>query len=200
MIVFCYFNLNRRYSINFKLFTMKFTSPLLLLTLIFFTSCSRLVYFTRDVRERLENSNIPLTAIQYYNDKKVTLMRELESDHTDVQSGKVKFENGKYINYIILKQKTPGVCNTIFSDQFGISFEPGNDHTINFIEHFREYYNTYLYQIFALEWINNVGKVSYEGYIYNILPKGSDARLMIEKDVLNNIDIDKRRMKGIKIK
>ena len=46
--------------------------------------------------------------IQIYNDKKITLKRELDSADTKVKSGLVQLENGKYINIVTLEKETPG--------------------------------------------------------------------------------------------
>jgi len=163
-----------------------------------FTCCTPKVYFTKDIRNRIESANISLNNIQYYNDRKVILRRELESGYTKVQSGKVKLENGRYINYIILGSKTPGICTNSFTDKLNIAFESGQGTSLTFGLS-PETGNFSRYQIFALQWTGQIGKIEYDGETYYIQQKGSGAQLMIKKKVLNKIDVEKRRMKGVRI-
>ena len=173
----------------------------LLFTLTIFlivTSCAPKVYFTTDLRKKIENANISLKDIQYYSDRRVTLKRELESGNTQVQTGKVRFENGKYIHYIILKPNTPGVCKNIYRNKLDTQFENGQNRVLSFgISEDDD--NNEPYQIFASKWENNIGEIKYDSYTYYIQSHGSRAKLQIKKSVLNKIDIEKRKMKGIRI-
>ena len=162
------------------------------------SGCATKVYFTDEIRKRIEGSGISLKQIQYYNNMQVTLKRELTSGKTNVESGKVKLEDGRYIHYIYLKPNTPGVCKTIYDNKLSIAFEEGSNKTLAFGKGKDEKSNT-PYQIFAIEWKNNVGKVNYEGNTFYIQPGGGQAKLMIKKSVLNKIDIEKRKMKGVRL-
>lgn len=168
-----------------------------LIFLLLVSGCAPKVYFTNDIRSRIENANIPLTELQYYNDRKVTLKRQLTSGTTEVKSGKVKLENGMYIHYIFLNPKTPGICKQIYDNKLGIAFESGSRNILAFGQ--SEEGSSDPYQIFAIEWVNGIGRINYEGKDYYIQPEGGNAKLMIRKSVLNKIDVDKRRMKGLKI-
>ncbi|MEE4197545.1 MAG: hypothetical protein V2I54_07870 [Bacteroidales bacterium] len=170
----------------------------ILILSIIISSCTPKVYFTSEIRERVEGANISLKDLQYYNDVKLTLKRELESGKTQVESGEVKLENGKYIHYIILKPKTPGVCKHIYSNQLSIAFEQGPNKILDFGKP-KGGYDFSPYQIYANEWNNNVGMIMYEGKEYYIQPNGSHAKLMIKKSALNKIDIEKRKMKGVRL-
>jgi hypothetical protein len=182
-----------------KIFKMKrFNILLALMILLIVSSCAPKVYFTTDLREKIEKANISLKDIQYYSDRKVILKRELESGKTQVQTGKVKFENGKYIHYIILKPNTPGVCKEIFTNKLTTQFENGQNRTLNFGKP-KDGKDTDAYQIYANKWKINIGEIYYDGYTYYIQYPGSYSRLQIKKSVLNKINIEKRKMKGIRI-
>ncbi len=47
-----------------------------------------------------------LKKIQYYADRDIVLKREMETGVTKVSSGKLKLENGHYVNIITLKKNT----------------------------------------------------------------------------------------------
>jgi hypothetical protein len=162
------------------------------------SSCATKVYFTEDIRNRIESAGISLKQIQYYNNIQVTLKRELTSGKTKVESGKVKLEDGRYIHYIFLNPLTPGVCKNINDNKLSIAFEEGNNKTLNFGKP-KDGNGSSPYQIYAIEWNDNVGKINYEGETYYIQPRGSNAKLMIKKSVLNKLDIEKRRMKGVRL-
>lgn len=163
------------------------------------SSCSQRVYFTNSIRERMENNNINLKTIQFYNDKEVTLKRELETGQTAVKSGKVKLVDGKYIHFIILKAITPGVCTDSDSSGIKISFETGDGKELEFAP-LHQWSDNAPYQIQALDWKSDFGKVKYDNEIYYIQPEGRDAAVMIRKSMLKKRDIDKRRMKGRRLK
>lgn len=166
--------------------------------LLVISGCAPKVYFTTDLRKKIENANISLKDIQYYCDRKLTLKRELESGKTQVQTGKVKFESGKYIHYIILNPNTPGVSKEIFSEKLKTQLENGQNRTLTFGKP-KNGDDNVPYRIFAKEWKNGIGEINYDNYTYYIQYVGSEAKLQIKKSVLNKIDIDKRKMKGIRI-
>ncbi len=174
---------------------------LLWIVMALFSGCVSKVYFTDEIRHKIEKKGLSLKNIQYYTDVDVTLKRELPSEQINVESGKVKEENGKLINFVYLSQYTPGVCDTIYNDKImGIKFEQGQNKTLLFGKWPEEGEGKdTLYKIFALDWKNDTGKVIYDSTVFYIQPEGSQAKLMINKKVLNKIDVNKRRMKGVKL-
>jgi hypothetical protein len=143
--------------------------------------------------------NVSPDKLQYYVDRDVELRRVLESGDATVTSGKVKFENGKYVHIILLKKNTPGVCvSSKESSWMSISFEEGDGKNINFgiPRDGNEYAG---YTIYAQKWNNNYGEITYDGKTYYIQPSGSLAVLLIKKSVVDRMEVDKRVMKGRKI-
>lgn len=157
-------------------------------------------YFTVGVRAKVESKSIVLSKLQFYVDRDVELRRELSSTDAKVTSGKVEFENGKYIHIILLKKYTPGVCTNYYDGKVDISFELGDGKYLTFGVSNGANSET-IYQIFAQEWINseNIGKVIYDDKTYYIQPNGVDASLMIKKSVVDKLEIKKRVMTGRKL-
>jgi hypothetical protein len=152
------------------------------------------------IRQRIENANLSIKEIQFYNDQKVTLRRELESGKTQVESGKVKLENGKYIHYIYLQQYTPGICKEISPNALDLSFEKGSGRILTFgTPEVMFGPSERPYQLQAIEWKDGIGKILYDNDYYYIQPRGSEAKLKIKKSVLNKIKVEKRTMKGLRI-
>ncbi|WP_315817836.1 hypothetical protein [Paraflavitalea speifideaquila] len=161
-------------------------------------SCSTpKTYFTSSVRSKIEASNIPVTKLQYYVDRDVELRREVASGSAQVSAGVVKFENGKYVNIITLKKNTPGVCTRAYDDKMDISFEVGEGRYLTFGKLKRD--SRAPYTLYADNWGRELGEIKYDGKTYYILPSGSEARLMIKKNALNTLKIEKREMQGRRV-
>lgn len=164
--------------------------------MVVIASCSTpKTYFTSQIRKRVENNGIPLAKLQYYIDHDVELRRELIKGETKVTSGKVKFVDGKYLNIIVLKKNTPGVCTSSYPDKMSISFEMGDGKFLNFGKTKMATLND-PYRILANQWTNEYGIVTYEGKQYYIQPSGTNASIMINSSELKTSEVAKREMKG----
>jgi len=162
-------------------------------------SCaSRKSYFTAAIREKVENKSIALNKLQYYNDRNIELRRELSSGEAKVSSGKIMFINGKYINVVLLKKFTPGVCTNFYDDAMYISFEIGDNKVLKFIVP-AEHTGNDIYHISMDGVVNNSGQITYDNKLYYIQPKGTNAKLMIKKTITDKLRLDKRVMKGRKV-
>ncbi len=159
------------------------------------TSCSSSkIYFSTQVRQKVENTGTPLTQLQFYVDRDVELSREILKDETKVTSGIVRFENGKNLNIITLKRNTPGVCTKVLPDKVLISFEIGDD---KFLTFGKTKYATESdpYKILANSWIGDYGAITYEGKSY-FIHTGTNASILIKTSELINEEINIRQMKG----
>lgn len=169
-----------------------------LVTVLGLASCSTpKTYFTPSVRSKIEASDIPVSKLQFYVDRDVELRREVASGSAQVSAGVVKFENGKYVNIITLKRNTPGVCTKAYEDKIDVSFEMGDGRYLTFGKLKRD--GRAPYTLYADSWGRELGEIRYDGKTYYILPAGSEARLMIRKNALNTLKIEKREMKGRKV-
>ena len=168
-----------------------------LIPILILTSCSQKVYFNAQVRKQLEQLNIPLDKLNYYVDRDVILRREMSSEETTASSGIVKFENGKYINIIKLRMYTTGVCTKISPNKLNIAFEDGS----NFLTfgYPKNGTNENAYQINADEWKNDIGKITYEGKVFYIDEKSSDAKIKINQQWKAKKAVNQRVMKGRKV-
>jgi hypothetical protein len=195
---------------NVKIFNFIF----IFISVILISCSTRKTYFTEATRNRLESKAIPISKIQFYIDRDVELRRELSSGDAKVNSGKVLFENGKYVHIILLKKHTPGVCTKLYTGKIDVSFEIGNDKSITFSAS-----KDGIYKIAAIDWKDqNGGKILYEGETYYIVdngkyestpilfvydnnsrPNGQEAILLINKSVEEKINIEKRKMTGRKL-
>ncbi len=189
---------------------MKSISTLCIISAIALSSCSTLQksYFTVDTRKRVEEKAIPVEKLQFYVDKDVELKRELAARDAKVTSGKVVFENGKYVNIILLKAGTQGVCTQALNNTLEIAFESGDNKNIRFGVPERAT-SSATYSVFADQWVNSyntynpnvvqVGKIVYDGEVYFMRFSGERPKLMIQKTAKDKYQVNKRVMSGRKV-
>jgi hypothetical protein len=179
---------------------MKRTRVLLLgPLLIVLASCStEKTYFTGDMKSELQSSSIPISKVQFYVDRDVELRRELNSGKTTVTSGKVVLENGKYMQIVLLKRNTPGVCIQSLDHSVHICFENGTGKYLEFGQGSSSTHED-PYLIFARSWNSGYGTITYDSLDFHIEPDGGYAGLMINKSVSNKLEVEKRTMKGMKV-
>ncbi len=102
----------------------------LTVTLIFvLSSCStRLSYFTQDLYAEYNWTDNDWKKIQFYISNDIFLRRELSGVASEINSGKIRVENGRWIEEVIIPKRTPSAF--IFSpktERFAVSFDEGND-------------------------------------------------------------------------
>ncbi len=189
---------------------MKLINALSVIVIVALSSCgvSQKSYFTADTRKRVEERAIPVEKLQFYIDKDLELKRELAARDAKVNAGKVVFENGKYVNIVVLRAGTQGVCTMALNNVLEISFENGDNRNIRFSVPDKSSSNT-VYSLFADEWKNSyntynpnvvqVGKIVYDGELYYMRFDGERPKLMIQKTAQDKYQVNKRVMSGRKV-
>lgn len=184
---------------------MKKLLPLVLVATVL-TSCSTSrMYFTVDTKQMAEKANINMTQLQFYNSEEIVLIRQMSNEEIGVDKGRIKVENGKQVEEVIIPRNTPGVCELHDEKTLKISFDKGNDNAIAFLVERRNGVVTEgsHFKIAAKEWVttergNKVGKMDYEGKTFTLI-RGFNSRLLIDKSVLNKVERDTKVAKGRKL-
>ncbi|MGB1319028.1 MAG: hypothetical protein ACPG5W_12500 [Flavobacteriales bacterium] len=163
------------------------------------------MFLTVDTKQQIEKAGVDIKQVQFYNSEEIILARQIKKEEINVAEGKVRIENGKHIEEIIIPANTPGVCELNNEKTLKVSFDAGDGKTIPFLVEKRgEIVSSGSYfKIGAKKWVRTsrgrkVGKLDYEGEIYNIV-RGSDSKLMIDKSVLNRVKRDTHVAKGRKL-
>ena len=170
----------------------KFKVLFFILTGLFFmTSCSKTIYFTQDMRHDLTKNYLSIDKIQFYNSKKIILRRNLSYAETKVARGKINFENGQYVEKIIIPNKTPGVAVGEGKDYINVAFEEGPHRFLKFVLNDKNEY-----QISAEKWVQGYGKIKYDTLTYYIEPESSRAVLKVIRNDRYNLQKNTRRLKG----
>ena len=172
-----------------------------------FASCSssrrmrnEFVPFTKDLQARLERNNIDVRQVQFYVDQKLILSRYLDNDKTQVSSGKVRLENGKYINEVIINPFTPGVCEDVSNGNLMISFEKGSS-DLGF--GLGSGYTANQYVLYGYDWRNGTAVVNFDNNKFRArcgtCTDVAMARLMIKRDVVGRIEKKTKVLEGRKV-
>ena len=179
---------------------------LLSILVILLSSCSsNRMLFTVDTKKQIEEAGVDVTQVQFYNSEEIVLARQISKEEVKVAEGKVRIENGRNIEEIIIPANTPGICELNDEKTLKVSFDTGEGKSIPFLVERRG--NVVVagsyFKIGAKEWTRTsrgrkVGKLDYEGQIFNLV-RGSDARLMIDKAVLNKVNRKTKVAKGRKL-
>ncbi len=164
------------------------------MAIILFSSCANTIYFTKDMRYNLYNNKIPVMNVQFYNSRKIVLKRNLSYAETKVARGEIKFENGQYVEEIIIPKNTPGVAVGTGRNFLNVAFENGRNRDLKFVENGNNFY-----QLAPQSWDNNYGKVVYDTLVYFIEPGSDKALLKVKKDNINNFERKTRVVKGITV-
>ena len=169
--------------------------------ILLFSSCSvhRKCFFTSDVRDIIEDNKIKLNNIQFYVDNRLTLERQTSNNLTTANKGKILVQDGKNINLIVLKRATPGVCTDIYNDSLHIAFENGNNKYLTFTPVTPDKnFGTYFLKFNVDQ--DNKSFIYYDGVKYYFNVPDNKIILMIRRSDFQEENINKRNMKGVKIK
>lgn len=134
------------------------------------------IYLTLQLQDRFNMYNISPEQVQYYNDKKLVLQRNVTKNEASVMGGKVKFINGQLVERIVIKKRTPGVCVASGEDYLDVAFEPGDNRKLRFVSNYKG-----RFQVSAIEWKKGYGMVEYDTTFFYIMPGGERTNLLVRK-------------------
>ncbi len=173
---------------------------LLIISTLTLASCQKNVYLTGSLMHQLQENELDLTRIQFYNDNPLYLEREVPSSDATIKSGKVIFKNGRYINRIGLEKNTPGLVQKEESGQLLIAFEKSSEESSLRFGPVAGERGEYFYQLVDTQGNANFSRIDYEGSKYLVIYKKPRVRIMLARSVFSNLRVKVRRMKGNKIK
>jgi hypothetical protein len=176
-----------------------------LLSLLVLFSCSssksvankKFVPFTRQLQQRLERDNIDLHQLQFYIDQGLVMSRYVDNEKAQVSAGVIKFDNGQYINEVIVKPFTPGICSDIANSKLMISFEKGNN-DVAFGPGSGMSADDYV--IYGTDWRNGTALITFDNNKFRVhCSTCSDVaitRLMVRKSEIDKIEKKSRVVEG----
>jgi hypothetical protein len=179
---------------------------IVILGLLLLNSCA--VHFTNSLRTQLENNNVDLNKIQFYNSSSFTLQREITTQDAGVVEGKIKIQEGRKIELIRIYPNTPAICDNSSKDTLYIIFEQGDNKRIPFVHN--EYDNRFWLMtsrhgdtpIEVTDYSGYQNKIygtiiyDYKEYYYGYVTK---PKLLVKRKQVEKILKETRVLKGIKI-
>jgi hypothetical protein len=158
------------------------------------------VPFTKELKQRLERDSIDIKKVQFYVDQKLILSRYLDDEKAQVTSGKVRLENGKYINEVIVPPFTPGVCEDIQNGNLMISFEKGSS-DLGFGQ--GSGYTASAYVLYGYDWRNGTAIVNFDNKKFRVrcatCTDVAMTRLLIKKNVVDKVEKKTHVLSGNKV-
>ncbi len=165
------------------------------LIILAFASCSNKIYFTNDMRIKLDDYNLDINKVQFYTSDKITFRKILPYDSAAIANGEIKFENGKLIDNIIIKKNTPGTCEFVEDGLLNMTFETGENKYLVFkISKSGKYY-----ELLINQGLNRYGEFLYDNEKYIIQPGSERARLLVKKNEDYLLRVQQRIVKGRKV-
>jgi len=155
------------------------------------SSCNNLIYFTEDIRNNLNENQLEVEKVQFYNSEKIILKRSLSKEETQIAKGTILLEDGHYFEEIIIPKRTKGIVVKKGSEYLKIAFETGDNRNLRFVINDDKYY-----QISADSWKNDYGCISYDTTTYFVIPGSSSTLLMVNKEYISNFEKNRRTLKG----
>lgn len=166
---------------------------IILLITILLTNCtSDKVLFTLSVRNQIIKDGIPLEKLQFYTEKQFELHRELSNSDITYKLGKIKQLNGKKINILNFPTQTPCMVKKDSTSTMYFDFEEGEKRYLKFFLFNRNGEYRLAYNSLNQE-------LEYAGEIFK-LKTPYEIRLLISKSSLNSVKLDKKTVKGIRVK
>jgi hypothetical protein len=195
--------LEKLYATNPQIMNRLF---LLVIYTALLSSCStNRLLLTIDTKQQIEKAGVNIKQVQFYNSEEIILARQLNKEELKVAEGKVRIENGKHIEEIIIPANTPGICELNNEKTLKVSFDTGDGKSLPFLVERKGdmVVSSSYFKIGAKKWVRTtrgrkIGKLDYEGKTYSLV-HGSDSRLMIDKSVMNRVKRDTHVAKGRKL-
>jgi hypothetical protein len=169
---------------------------LVILVLLLSQACSPKVPFTMAVQEKYQLTDTDIKKIQFYTSEDIILYKGESNSKTETSGGEVVITSNKQEEKIIIKKGTPCVVVKIEGkDKLYLAFDSGDGKMLLFSgrtanEPFKFTVN---------EWVNNRGKITYDGKTYYASSISGGTYLQFK---LKKLDKNKRQetiVKGRKI-
>ena len=177
---------------------LRFLLPLA--TLLLFSACGpRLSPLTKRLVDEQRWGEEELRRIQFYLSEDLVLTRALRNGRTAIDRGRVTLIDGREVEQVVFKAKTPGVFT--FSpkdDRVAVSFEGGGSE--RYLVFGPNPKNGNRYSILARDWTRASGTVTYDGQEWEIASRDAFANLLIPIKSIENADRKGRVASGRKLR
>lgn len=167
--------------------------------LLMLSSCSKkLFYFTEEMKESNRWSEREIKRIQFYLSEDIVLVRSRRGSSSNIEDGKIKIKDKNKVEQIKFKKGTPGTALFLpKEDRIAISFEAGNDKYLMFGPN-RKAKGRFV--LLAKDWDRNIGKISYDGKVYETTSESAYAALLVQMSGDGDVTYKSRSAEGRKVR
>lgn len=178
---------------------MKFYMLLGVICVLVLAACSpRYTYFTESLYEKQNWTQADVKRIQFYVSRDIVLTRSVSGDETKITEGKIRIINGRKVQQIVIRERTPGVLVLMpKEDRFAISFEDDDDAYLMFGPN-PKYYERFA--LLAKDWERDNGKVHYKGQLYDVDNSSAFSALMVDLRREGESQYETKRVQGRTVK
>jgi len=149
------------------------------------------VPFTRDLYLKLKQYNIDIKKVQFFIDQQLVLDRYIDINKAEINSGVVKFVNGRNTNEIVIPALTPCVVDSVDADGFRVSFEKGSNNIFKFINN---KYSPDFFVFTGSNWKDGTAEIYYDKQPYRVSCVNCSSVAEV-KLVVKQSDMDKSEKK-----
>jgi len=170
---------------------------LLILTvaILALSSCSKnLVPYSQNIQDKYNISDAQMKQVQFYTSNDILIFRNISDADTEVISGKIKIQNGREVEEVVIPKGTPGVI--VWDDKekrYGVSFDAQDSQFLTFGPNPKKANRYYL---MASEWNQKIGTIKFNGQEYKTTPRSADVYLMVDLKKIDRVDVDRKVLKG----
>ena len=167
---------------------------------LFSSGCASLVPFTSSLQRQYNIKDQDLNKIQFYNSDDILLYKDVSSSgRPTIEGGKIKVIDGREVEEITIKGLTKGIVanSDMNARKMAVSFEINDNYYLSFGEN-PKFNNKFC--LFASNWSNNLGEVTYNGEKYNTPTQSGKVYLLVDVRKLQKLNTKTRVAKGRKIK
>lgn len=171
---------------------------LMLLGILSYSCSPRLTYINDEMIKQNKWTEDDLKRIQFYLSDNITLTRQLSSGESTITGGKIKIKDGQKIEQIIFKKGTPGVLLFLPKEnRYAISFD--NSSPDKYLVFGPNPKMNSRFALMAKEWDRYMGKVTYNGQIYETSSNSAFSALMVNLKRMHDYDKNVEIAKGVKL-
>jgi len=166
--------------------------------LLFLSSCSpSLTPFTQRMYDEFAWSDAELKKIQFYLSDDIRLTRDVGSEDSQIQGGKIRVKDGRRVEEIKFKKGTPGVLiYTPKENRFAISFDSDDRYLV--FGPSKQYGGKYTLR--AKDWKRQYGKITYGEKVYFTDNESAFTTLMVDIKKANKVKYKRENVDGRKVR
>lgn len=160
-------------------------------------SCARKIPFNNDARKKYRLNENEIRGLQFYTSSDIVLQRaeQKKNEKGTTAEGTLVISEENAMEQVNIPAGTMGVCVKVYPDnKVAVSFGSDDEYLI-----FGDPNNVGRYSLFAKDWRNGKGRVTYGGKAYDALPPSGSAYILFKTKKIKKNQKKVSTVKGRKV-